>query len=114
MFPGLCELILKGNDITDERCSGLPLERLGVNLAVLFTVGQCATQVVNGFAQIVTCLGFAGIGPEKESYVLARMERLPVQQQIGQQRLHARALHGQNGLFTEPDAKFAEEMNLQA
>jgi hypothetical protein len=76
-------------------------------------VGKGSPQDVEQVAQVGPGLGLAGVGPEQEGQALARLGRLPVEQQVGEQRLGpGRAERRQRGI-AEAEVELAEEPDAQ-
>jgi hypothetical protein len=105
--------LLEGGDIEPERSARPPLQRPRRRLEVPVGIGQGPSQVMEQVAQIGPRLRLGRVGPEAEGELLPRLRRLPVQHQIGQERLSPRRLERrQRGTIAvklesaeEPDAK---------
>ena len=86
-LPGPGRRRLEGGHVQPEGGVVPPPERPLGHLQEPVGVGQGAPQVVQQVAQVGPRLGLAGVGPEQEGQALARLGRLPVEQQVGEQRL---------------------------
>ena len=67
-----------------------PAQVLALHQQIVVDGRQGLMEVVQQLAQIGAGLGFVGVGPEKESRVLAVLGRGAVERKIGEQRLEAR------------------------
>jgi hypothetical protein len=79
--------LLEGGHVHPGRGIVAPAQGPGGRLQEPVGVGQGPAQDVEQVAQVGPGLGLAGVGPEQEGQALAGLGRLPVEHQVGEQRL---------------------------
>ena len=70
--------------------------------------GQRVAQVVQQLPEIGARLGFAGFRPEQRGQLFARLRRIAVQQQPGEQRLQPAGVDRQDGLLRTGDQQIVK------
>ena len=92
---------------------GVPADRTLVDDERVSDRRQAAPQGVQKLAQVGLRLAVGGVGPEEKGQLLARLRGRPVQKQIGQQGLNARAVQAADRLTVNRHAELAEESDLK-
>jgi hypothetical protein len=104
---------LEGGQVDPARGALPPPERPRGHLQEPVGTGQGAPQDVQQMAQVGPRLGLARVGPEQVGQALARLRRIPVEQQIGEQRLGpGRAERRHRGLALA-EVELAEDPDAQ-
>jgi hypothetical protein len=104
---------LEGVDVQPGRPVRPPLQRPRGHLEEPVEVGQGLAEVVQHVAQVGPGLRLAGVGPEQEGQALPGLGRLPVQQQVGEQRLRPRRLERRQRESVQAQVQLAEEPDAE-
>ena len=110
---GLGQRGLELGDIQRKRRIPAPAHCLVGDFQVGLGSGQPVAQHVEELAQVGVRLGFGGVGPEEEGDLLARQRRVAMQEQIGEQRLHACGVHADQLRICQREAKVAKQTDVQ-
>ena len=78
-----------------------------------FGIGQRVEQLVEQVPQVGAGLGFGGVGPEEERQVPARLGRVAMEDQVGQQGLQARGIHGADIEATISQTELTQHLDTQ-
>jgi hypothetical protein len=76
-------------------------------------VGQGATQLMQRLAQVGAGLGLAGVRPEEKREVLAQLRGVPMQDQVGEQRMQAWSVDAGDRLITVDQAEITKQLYMQ-
>jgi hypothetical protein len=104
---------LELGDVEPVRGVGPPLERARRDVEEAIGVGQRAPQVVQDLAQVRPRLGLGGVGPEQEGEALARLRRVAVDEQVGEQRFRPRRLERGERDVAAAEAHLPEQTDVQ-
>jgi hypothetical protein len=113
--------LLEGGHVDPARRVVAPAQGPGGRLEEPVGAGQGPAQDVEQVAQVGPGLGLAGVRPEQEGQALAGLGRLPVEHQVGEQRLgpgraerrHRGRVEAQVELTQEPDPQVRGAHGLQ-
>jgi hypothetical protein len=107
------ERLLECVDVEPEIGVRPPAERPLSNFEVAVGVGKSPPEVVENVAEVRPSLRLGRVGPEEEGEALARLGRISVEQEIGEERFRAGRLEpGQRGP-AQPELQLAEEPDLE-
>jgi hypothetical protein len=98
-------------DVEPDGRVGPPLQRARRDVEKAIRIGQGATQGVEQVAEIRARLRLGRIGPEQKGETLARLRRVPMEEEVGEQRFGARRLEGRQRPIALPQVEGAEEPN---
>ena len=104
---------LETGHVQAERGARPPLQGLGSGLQETVGIRQGAAQPEQQSAQVAERLGFRRVGPELEGGVGAGLGRIPVQQEVGQQRLQARGVDLRHRCFCVTERTIPQQVNVQ-
>jgi hypothetical protein len=97
-----CQGTFKLNNVQIEVACIYPLEAAILYRKIVFYIGEGTPEGQEEIAQIGLGLGFGGVGPELESYVLAELGGIPMQEEIREQGLQPRCVdRGYEGIASE-------------
>jgi hypothetical protein len=110
---GAAEGVLEGGHVQPERPLRAPVQRPRGHLEEPVDLGKGPAEVVQDMAKIRARLRLGRVGPQQERQAPAGLRRIPVEQQVGEQRLRPRRLQrrqrrrvqAQVPLPQEPDAQ---------
>ena len=112
---GTCGVDQRGlelGDIQRKRRIPAPAHRLVGDFQVGLGLGQPVAQCVEELPQVGVRLGLGAVGPEEEGDLLARQRGVAMQNQVGQQRLQARRMHGGKLRVCRRKAEMTEQSDV--
>jgi hypothetical protein len=109
--PG--ERLVERGHVQPERRVRAPPQRPRAHVEVAIGVRQRMAQPVQHVAQVRAGLRLGGVRPQQESEALARLGRVAVQQQVGEERLGARGLERRHWAVAEAQLQLAQQTDRE-
>ena len=112
--PVLRQCPLELLDVQPQRDVRAPVERARPDLDQAIRVRQRAAQGVQHLAQVGLRLALGRTGPQQERQALPRLRRVPVQQQVGEQRFGPGRVQRRKRLVIELEVHGAEQPGAES
>jgi hypothetical protein len=110
---GRGERPLEGGDVQPEGRVRAPPQRPLGHLEEAVGVREGAAEIVEHVTQVRPRLPLGRVGPQQERQPLPRLRRVPVQQEVGEQRLRPRRLQWRRPGLALPQVELAEQADAQ-
>jgi hypothetical protein len=104
--------LLELDNIEGEGASGSPLKCLRIDVQELIDLRPGMLQLMQLSTQVGPRTLLGQIGPQAEREVTAQLRRIPLENQIGQERLKARGADSCQRLIAIDKAEFTQQLNV--